>query len=123
MTAIDPATYLGDEVITVLRAPIITDPRDNSKRADWDSATETDYPGCMIQPFLMSNKLVIEDNNERLFAQSFYRIWMPAGSDVLYTDRIRWRGETMDVFGQKGTWVDFEGNEDHIQLLGKLREG
>jgi hypothetical protein len=123
MTVTNPFEYLGSEVITVLRAPIVVSARDNSERPDWTAAVGTDYGNCMVQPFLMSNKLVIEDNAERMFAQSFYRIWMPSGTDVLYSDRLVWRGRHMDVFGQAGEWFDFEGNSDHIQLLGKLREG
>jgi len=119
----NPISFLGSEIITVVRAPIIVNTRDNSESQDWTTATRIDVEGCMVQPFLMSNKLVIEDNNERMFAQSFYRVWMPSGTDVLYTDRLEWREVHMDVFGQKGEWFDFEGISDHIQLLGKRREG
>lgn len=115
--------FLGSETVTIIRAPLVTDSRDNSVTRDWAHATSTDVTGCMVQPFRMSNKLVTEDMIEREFARQFFRIWAPAGTDVLYTDRVSWRGQDMEVWAQKGTWVDFEGNEDHVQFLGILREG
>lgn len=119
----DPASYLGNETVTVVHAPLVTNPRDNSKVRDWAAATTVDVPYCNVQPFLMSNKLIREDNNEREFSQQFFRVWMPAGTAIHYQDRIVHRGITMDIFGGQGNWYDFEGNEDHIQFVAVLREG
>lgn len=114
---------LGSETITVLRAPEATDSRDGSKYRDWSTATSTVVIGCMVQPFLMSNKLVIEDSLQREFTGQFFRIWAPGDTDIEYTDRIVWRGRTMDVYGDDGPFVDFEGNVDHIQFVAIYRRG
>lgn len=116
-------TDLGSEVITIRRAPEVTDTRDNSKYRDWTTATSTVVTGCMVQPFLMSNKLVVEDNLQREFASQFFRVWFPAGTDLDYADRLEWRGGVYDIYGEAGTWVDFEGNEDHVQCIALLRKG
>lgn len=114
---------LGEETVTVKRSVIVVDPRDNSETRDWSSATLVDVHNCMVQPFKMSNKLVVEDNNEREFTRSFVRVWMPSDTDIRYTDRLVWRGIEMDVFGDPGILVDFDGNVDHIQVLGSIRRG
>lgn len=114
---------LGMETVTIVRAPLATNPRDNSQFRDWASATKTDIEGCQVQPFLLSNKLQIEDNLQREFGASYFRVWLPAGTIVLYTDRLVHRNRTMDVYGQPGIWFDFEGVESHITVLAYFREG
>jgi len=114
---------LGAELVIVRRPDVVVDTRDNSKVLDFSSPTDTPYEGCSVQPFRMSNKLVTEDNVGREFARQFFRFWMPPGADVLFTDRLLWRALEMDVWAQDGPWFDLEGNADHIQLLGLLREG
>lgn len=117
------AFKLGNQTVTVLRPVITTDARDNSKYKDWVHATETAVDGCMLQPFLTASRMSAEDNVEREFSRMQRRLWMPAGTDIVYTDRISYNGETYDVWGQPNRWYDFEGNEDHVELLVVLREG
>lgn len=117
------STDLGSEVVTRLRAPQVADPVDGSLYRDWTTAAALDIPGCSVQPFLLSNKLVLEDNLQREFAGEFYRLYLPAGSDILPDDRIIWRGNTMDIYGFEGAWYDFEGNPSHVQALAYRRKG
>lgn len=114
---------LGSEVITIKRAPELTDPRDGSLYRDWPTASSTVVEGCMVQPFLMSNKLVVEDNLQRQFASQYFRVWMPAGTDLEYTDRLEFRGNSYDVYGEAGPWYDFEAVESHVQCVVLLRKG
>lgn len=116
-------TDLGEEIVTIVRAPLATDTRDGSKYRNWTAATSTAVTGCMVQPFLMSNKLVTEDNLQREFTSQFFRVWMPGDTDLEYTDRIVWRGRTMDVYGEDGPFPDFDGNIDHIQFVAIFRRG
>lgn len=114
---------LGREVVTILSAPEVIDIRDGSSYRDWGTATSTVVTGCMVQPFLMSNKLVVEDNLQREFASQYFRVWMPAGTLLAYTDRLLWRGDSYDVYGEAGVWHDFEGVESHVQCVALLRKG
>lgn len=116
---------LGTETITRLRAPLVTDTRDNSVSQDWDNATSFDIEGCLVEPFRMSvgSKNISEDMEGRMWTKQVFRIFVPPDSDFVFTDRLIWRGIQMDVLGSVALWVDFEGNEDHIQFLGLERLG
>lgn len=114
---------LGQNTVTVVSAPLVSDPRDNSVYRDWANATETVVEGCMVQPFLTASRMSAEDNIEREFSKMQRRMWLPAGTEVYYFDRIVFAGDTYDVWGQPNHWYDFEGNESHVELLVVLREG
>ena len=116
-------TRLGSEVITVVHAVLVQDVHDNSEYRDWDNATRSPISGCMVQPFLLSNKLVQEDSLQREFTREFYRIWMPAGTVVEYTDRLEWRDANMEIFGPAQRWHTISGTPHHIQLLGVVYLG
>lgn len=117
------AFRLGNQSVYVVRAALVPDSRDNNLYRDWAHATQTLVEGCMLQPFLTASRMSAEDNVEREFSRMQRRLWMPPGTDVLYTDRIVFNGDTYDVWGQPNRWFDFEGIEDHVEMLIVLREG
>lgn len=114
---------LGIEVFTVVRAPLVVSARDNSQYRDWANATETEISGCNVQPFILSEKLLQEVNAEREFVKQVWRVWLPPGSDVTYTDRGIWRGELHDILGINGIWNHIMGPEHHRDIMIRRREG
>lgn len=114
---------LGNQEVTIVRAAVTTDPRDNSVYRDWTATTLIAVAGCMLQPFLTASRMSAEDNVEREFSRMQRRLWMPPGTEIYYYDRVSYNGDTYDVWGQPNHWFDFEGKEDHVELLIVLREG
>lgn len=114
---------LGREVVTRVRAPLVTSARSGALQRDWANAVEFVYEGCSVQPFLMSNKLVQEDWDQREFFSQFYRVWGPPDMDIVATDRVLWRGKTMDVKGPSGLFPTLQGDAHHIQFLAQEKDG
>lgn len=114
---------LGSDTFTILRAPLVTDPRDGSLYRDWDNPTETVVTDSNVQPFPLAEKLNFEDNRDREFARTAVRIFAPPGTDVEPTDRILFNGLTYDVFGHAGPWRRFSGQERYVQIILRVREG
>lgn len=114
---------LGSETLTVLRAPLVAAPRDGTQYRDWTAPTSTVVVGCMVEPYLMSNKLVKEDDESREWSQEYLRCWVPEDADIVYTDRVQWRGDTYEVFGPAQLWVTRRGVRHHKQLNLMKRAG
>lgn len=114
---------LGNDTFTILRAPLVEDPRDGSKRRDWDNAEEIIVKYAMVQPFRLAEKLNFEISREREFARTAIRFFAPPGTVVHSTDRVMYRGDEYEVFGHDGNWVDFTGKEDHVAFIGRRQEG
>lgn len=114
---------LGNETIIVVHAALIVSTRDGSQGRDWGNATRTPYEGCMVEPYLMSNKLVQEDNMSREYVQGFYRCWLPPTAVVEHIDRLEWRGDSYEAFGPAQKWPDRRGVLHHVQVNMKFREG
>lgn len=114
---------LGNETLVIITAALVTSSRDNSKERDWANATTQTAVGCSVQPFLMSNKLIKIDNEDREWVQEFLRIYIPAGQPTpAYTDRIQWRTQTLDSYGPSQPWYH-KGVLHHTQIIGRFREG
>lgn len=114
---------LGREIITILRAPLVTSTRDNSQSRDWNNAVQIVIRNCNVQSFIMSEKLEAEETKEREAIRELIKVWAPAGSDVLYTDRFLWRGDEYEVHGRIGRWDHIMGPENHRDFLGRRRLG
>lgn len=121
---------LGSETLRVIHALIVSDAFDNSQTLDWANATTLTYTGCAFQPFLMSNKLIVEDQLQRDFTREFLRIWTPPAVPIDYRDRIVWVNAdgagndiTMDVFGPAQMFKTLGGIPHHQQLVGEVRRG
>lgn len=114
---------LGSETITILRAPLVTDPVDFSEYRDWDNPTETTVNDVTAEPFLMAEKLNFEYERNREYAQTALRFYCPAGTRFESTDRIRYDGLIYEVFGHGGVWHRLNGEEHHVQVIGRRRQG
>ena len=114
---------LGAHTLTVLRAPMITDPVDNTQSRDWQHPTSTPITGCEVQPFLLSSRLEVEVDTLREFSRTLYRVWAPGAADIQYTDRIVWRGTTYEVVAEPGLWSYGDATPSHTNFLMGLRSG
>lgn len=114
---------LGKNTVTRIRAPLATDPRDNSLYRDWDNAEELEISRCMVEPFPLSEKLNFEDEVSREFSQSAVRVYAPPTTDLVYTDRLRFDGNEYNILGHPGRWYDFSGKLDHVAAIAQIREG
>lgn len=97
---------LGADQITVLRSPpgdAFGDPT--------GAAAETLITGCSIQPGSSS-----EDVNGRDQVITDLSAFLPAGTDITSTDRVRWQGVDYAVHGQPQRWADLEGVESHVHV-------
>jgi hypothetical protein len=104
---------LGSDTVTVLRG---------KSRDNWGdgqgSDTETDVSGCSVQPTSAS-----EDTDSGDLLITNVTAYLPAGTDILATDRVRWLGDTYAVNGPPARWRDETGAEDHVQVQLLLKEG
>lgn len=114
---------IGEQTITVVRAPLVQNDRDNTWYRDWENATHTDVPGCSVQPTRLSDKLRYEQDQEREYHMTYIRVYAPPGTDIVYTDKIKFDGKFYDVQGAVTPWRRTGGQEHHVAFLIKLREG
>lgn len=115
---------VGNESITLKRAPLVKDPRSGSLVRDWNNPQTWVIPGCSVQPFPLAEKLNVEINDNREFTRSSVRVYAPAESvSPEPADRFVYRGREYELFGFTSEWVDLEGNLDHLAYIGRIRQG
>lgn len=114
---------LGNDTFTVLRAPLVTDPRTGSQKRDWANAQQIVVTNAKVNPFQLAEKLNFEINAEREYARTGLKFFYPPQHQILHTDRIEYNGQLFDVFGHPQIWTDFEGRPDHGELVAQLKEG
>lgn len=105
---------LGSQTVTVVRPP----GRDRFGDVIPGSGGETAVAGCSVQPDASSE---LTDGRDAI--TTGLRAWLPAGTDVLATDRVRYDGELYAIDGRPSRWVDLDGVEDHVELRLTLVEG
>lgn len=104
---------LGSDTVTVLRG------RTRNTSGDLvGEDTETDVSGCSVQP---SSASEATDRGELLITNA--TAFLPAGTDILATDRVSWLGDVYAVNGPPAVWRDELGNDDHVQVQLLLKEG
>lgn len=118
-----PTRPLGGNTIIIVRAELVTDPRDNSLYRDWLNATETPVPKCMVEPYPLAEKLNIEDDRDREYMRGALRVYAPKTIDVEYTDRVRFNGKLYSVFGDENNWYHFDGTLNHVAFILRRRNG
>lgn len=117
---------LGNITVTVVTPTQTVNTRDNTTEIGFASPTLTSVTGCMMEPFLMADKLQFEVTGERDYSKSTWRIWAPGVAVILALrphDRIRILGVEYEVFGHEGTWYNFDGSIHHCQFIVQVREG
>jgi len=115
---------VGNETITLLRAPLVKDTRSGQWIRDRANPQQIPVPGCSVQPFPLAEKLNVEVSDNREFIRSSVRVYAPAESEYPEpTDWFLYRGREYEIFGFTSEWVDLEGNLDHLAYIGRIREG
>lgn len=91
------------ETVTVLRAATVIDPYSGeSVSSDWDNATETDLTTLAPAEPRPSNEPV---QNARNAVVDGWTIYLPQGSDVVSSDRLRVRGAVYSILGEPADWL------------------
>jgi hypothetical protein len=104
---------LGSDTVTVLRGRS-RDLRGNITGSD----AGTDVAGCSVQPTAATEST---DRGELLVTN--LTVYLPAGTDILATDRVQWLGDVYAVSGKPARWRDEAGAEDHVQVELLLKQG
>lgn len=104
---------LGSDTVTILRGRT-RDDFGNLQGSD----SATDVTGCSVQP---SSAIEATDHGELLVTNA--TVYLPAGTDILATDRVMWLGDVYAVNGPPARWRDEAGAEDHVQAQLLLKEG
>lgn len=104
---------LGADTVTIQRGAA----RDRfGDRTGTDTGTQV--TGCSVQP-----TSAVEQTDRGDLLVTNLTVFLPAGTDVLATDRISWGGKTWEVDGDPARWRDETGTEDHVQAQLKLVQG
>lgn len=108
-----PGLTLGSDTVTILRG---------RTRDAWGNLTGTDSEtpagGCLVQPL---GGVEATDRGEMVVTN--VTLFVPAGTDITATDRVRWRGRVYAVNGPPEAWHDRAGRESYLQVELKLTEG
>lgn len=99
----------GREVVTILDAPLVTDPRFGTQRRDWNTATSTTLRGCSVQPISG-----VEATVDREFTKSHLKLFAPFGELPKATSRVVHDGTTYEVDGEPERWRDSNGRPCYI---------
>ncbi|MCQ0012707.1 hypothetical protein [Actinomadura madurae] len=87
---------LTDEIV-IVRAPLVTG-YGNSLIYDWANADRTTVAAA-LEPGNASERTGARDHTT-----TFYTAFVPAGTDVLVTDRVEWDGRTWEIDGEPRVW-------------------
>lgn len=112
-----PTKPLGGNTITVVRAQLVIDPRDNSLYRDWVNASQTVVERCMVEPYPLAEKLNVEDMRDREFVRTALRVYAPKTTDIIYTDRVLFNGLEYRMFGDAGNWFHLNGALNHLAFI------
>lgn len=112
------------DTVTVVRAPVVKDPYDNDV-FDWPNATSTPVTGCRVQPEHGSSRAGggVEYVIDREAITTKWRLFGPAGMDLLATDRVQHQGATYAVDGSVERWPSPTGRLAHVEARLTLTEG
>lgn len=102
--------FPAGETVTIIRPGPPT--RDSYGNDIAGVATELDIGGCAVAPAATS-----EDVQARDQVTQGWTVWMPAGTDVRPTDRVRVRGVEFAVDGSASEWSSpFTGFVGPVQV-------
>jgi hypothetical protein len=106
------ARRLGDQTVTVRRAPTIADSHNDTARRDWAHAVSHDVENCYFE-LGASEEVLVGRDAVKIAATVF----APAGTDVLATDRIVYEGIEYAVDGQPMVRRSFSRRLDHLEVV------
>jgi hypothetical protein len=104
---------LGAGTVTILRGAS----RDNFGDIT-GSDTGTEVTGCSVQPGSST-----EQTDRGELVVTTLTVYLPAGTDILATDRVSVGGTVYEVDGDPARWVDQAGTESHVQAILRLTKG
>jgi hypothetical protein len=99
--------------ITRVRAPLIADGYGTAdKERDWTHASQLVITGCSVQPaggseYKIGREAVI----------TTWRLYAPAGTDLVAGDRVIWDEDLYDVDGDPQSWPSATGQLDHVEAI------
>jgi hypothetical protein len=103
------------DTITRVRAPLVTDEYGTlSTERDWAHGVETAIANCSVQP--VTSK---EYDAGREAVTIRWRIFAPAGTDLLASDRVRFSSVLYELDGDGQAWPSATGGIDHVEALMK----
>lgn len=114
----------GPDTITIRRAALVLDSRDNSLYRDWANATLIEVDNCMVEPYKMAEKLNSESDVDREYAATSIRVFAPPDTVVYYTDRLLvsafgYEGIEFNVLGIPGAWHDLKGKRVYRGIIAR----
>lgn len=98
---------LGSHTVTIVR-PVGQDRHGDPLPGD---PSETQVSGCSVQP---SSTTELTDGRDTVV--SLWDLFLPAGTDIRATDRVRFNGELFDVDGDPAPWDDDLARAHHIEV-------
>lgn len=104
---------LGSDTVTRLRGQSRDDFGDVS-----GADAELDIGGCSVQP---TGATESTDRGDLLVTR--LTAYLPPGTDLVATDRVRWLGDVYEVDGEPARWRDDLATEDHVQAQLKRVQG
>jgi head-tail adaptor len=110
--------------VTILRAAPVADRygSESSRQRDWSTATET-AARAHVQPGTGQPGVSGETTGDRDRVTTSIRVWLPAGTDITATDRIRYDGDVYEVDGQPLKWKPPRGRTTHIEVIARSVKG
>lgn len=85
---------------------------------DWDNPTEIPIPGCT--DYALSGVETLQGTE---VAMGSRQMFMPAGTDVRATDRIRHLGYVWEIVGEPAPQISPTGALSHVEVLLKRWKG
>lgn len=103
--------HLYSQSVTVVRAPLVSDPYGGSER-DWANATRTILPGVDVQPAESAETL---GDRQTVITGWQMRTQPGVDADIVATDRVEYDATTLMVDGEVGRYVR-DSRVHHIEV-------
>lgn len=88
------------ETVTILTPTQVADPYSGETSDDWSAPTETDVYGVAVEPRPSSEPT----QDARNAVTSGFTLYLPPGTAVTPTNRVRVRGNDYGVLGEPAEW-------------------
>ena len=104
---------LGGHTVTIVRSAG-KDPLGDPLPGD----TETTVSGCFVQPRSSGELTDMRDT-----VITGLVVFLPTGTVITATDRIRWDGVLYAVDGEPAAWDEISGKQHHLEVALRRVEG
>lgn len=79
---------------------------------NWAGAVAATLP-AVVQPDRQ-----VEDATDEQRTTTWLRVWVPPAADVLATDRLTWRGRSLEVVRVE-LWQGIRGADHHVEVVAR----